>query len=321
MPKLVSIIFSFRNEEEVLDELISRTEAIMEGEMEDYELVFVNDDSSDDSLNLLTQAHHRNSRVKVLNMSRTFGVSECVIAGMAYASGDAVIYMDSDLQDPPEVIPEMLAEWRAGADIVHTVRTRREGANPVWMLVTRLGYRLISMGAIIKLVTDAGDFKLLSRRAVQQLLTLKESDPYMRGLVVWLGFPQVFVEYVRDPRGGGQSHFGLFHKNLWKTLASGITSFSFWPIYVTVGLSLAGITVAFLLLICGVAATIVGRFLPFNYWLVLLIVFCWSSLTGAVGGLGVYILRMYKDIRGRPLYIVQSALGFAHLEDSTIVAE
>ena len=159
----------------------------------EYELLFVNDASTDDSLAILLNERDRNARVKILNMSRRFGVAEGVLAGMSAATGDAVVYMDADLQDPPEVIPSLVDRWRQGAEVVHTVRTRRKGESPLKMKATRLAYRIIQLGSAIELPIDAGDFKLLSRAAVDHLLQVRESDPYLRGLVVWLGFTQVFV--------------------------------------------------------------------------------------------------------------------------------
>ncbi len=132
---------------------------------------------------------------------------------MATSRGDAVVYMDADLQDPPEVIPRLIERWRQGADVVHTVRTRRHGENALKMAATRLAYRLIQFGSSIELPVDAGDFKLLSRAAVDHLLRLRESDPYLRGLVVWLGFNQVCVPYERDSRHAGRTHFPFFSRN------------------------------------------------------------------------------------------------------------
>ena len=188
----------------------------------------------------LLAERQRNPRVTIVNMSRRFGVAEGVLAGMATSRGDAVVYMDADLQDPPEVIPRLIDRWRQGADVVHTVRTQRHGENALKMAATRLAYRLIQFGSSIELPVDAGDFKLLSRPAVDHLLRLRESDPYLRGLVVWLGFNQVCVPYERDSRHAGRTHFPFFSRNPWKTFTTGLTSFSFMPIYVCFALAAVG---------------------------------------------------------------------------------
>jgi dolichol-phosphate mannosyltransferase len=263
----------------------------------DYELIFVNDASTDRSLDLLLGERERNPRVKVLNMSRRFGVAEGVLAGMEAARGDAVVYMDADLQDPPELIPELIARWRGGADVVHTVRTRRLGESPFKMFATRTAYRIIHLGSSIELPVDAGDFKLLSRRVVDHLLRMREADPYLRGLVVWLGYQQVFVPYDRDARHAGRTHFPFFSRNPWKTFALGLTSFSFMPIYACLVLAAAGVILAGVLTVTAGALT--GLF-----------VFLWALLMAAVAVVGVYLIRIYKDVRGRPAFIVASRVGF-----------
>jgi dolichol-phosphate mannosyltransferase len=235
--------------------------------------------------------------VKVLNMSRRFGVAEGVLAGMEVARGDAVVYMDADLQDPPEVIPELISRWQSGVDVVHTVRTRRHGESPLKMFATGMAYRIIQLGSAIELPVDAGDFKLLSRRVVDHLLRLREADPYLRGLVVWLGYPQVFVPYERDARNAGRTHFPFFSRNPWKTFALGLTSFSFMPVYVCLMLAGAGVILAAVL--AFTAGAMAG-----------LLVFLWAVLMAAVAVVGVYVIRIYKDVRGRPPFIIESSIGF-----------
>jgi polyisoprenyl-phosphate glycosyltransferase len=293
---LVSVVLSFRNEAENIPTLVARLAAMFAGLEVDYELVFVNDDSTDASLATLRAERERNPRVKIVNMSRRFGVAEGVLAGMAASTGDAVVYMDSDLQDPPEIIPALLDKWRKGADVVHTVRTRRRGEHPLKMLATRWAYRVIQLGSAIELPVDAGDFKLLSRAAADHLLQIRESDPYLRGLVVWLGFTQVFVPYERDARHAGRTHFPFFSRNPWKTFCIGMTSFSFLPIYACWALAGAGFVAAFLLLLAS------GPFLA-------MLAFFWATTLAAIGGVGIYVIRIYKDVRGRPPSIVKSIIG------------
>jgi polyisoprenyl-phosphate glycosyltransferase len=299
----VSVVLSFRNERENIPTLIRRLDAMFSTQSVEYEVVFVNDASTDGSLEVLLAERERNSRVKIINMSRRFGVAECMRAGMAAAAGDAVVYMDADLQDPPEVIPQLLERWRAGADIVHTVRTRRHGESALKMRLTRLAYRVIQAGSSIELPIDAGDFKLLSRAAVHQLLAMRESDPYIRGLVVWLGFNQALVPYERDARHAGRTHFPFFSRNPWKTFAMGLTSFSFVPIYLCVGLAVAGFAAASVLAVWAVAAS--STVLAF----IALLSFFWATTVGAIAAAGIYIVRIYKDVRGRPQYIIASTVG------------
>lgn len=307
--KRVSVVFSFRNEEENLPELILRTCSVLAKEPEDYELVFVNDASTDRSLALLLQAREQNARVKIVNLSRRFGPSEGVLAGLSMATGDAAIYMDSDLQDPPEVIPRLLEKWRGGAEVVHTVRANRLGETAFKVWLTKLAYRVIRCLADTELPVEAGDFKLLSRRAAGHLVALGESDPYIRGLAVWIGFRQETVVYERTARTKGTSKFPLLSRNPLKAFVGAITSFSFAPVYGIAALALAGVGGAVLLALAGAGAWLAGA--AARWPLVLaLATFFWATLMGAVAVVGVYLVRTYKDARGRPRYIVDSVAGF-----------
>jgi len=309
-PSLVSVVFSFRNEADNIPPLIARLDTVLTGAGVPYELIFVNDASTDDSLAILTKERDRNPRVKIINLSRRFGVAEGVAAGLSAASGDAVVYMDTDLQDPPEIIPQMIASFRNGADVVHTVRTHRRGESALKMWATRLAYRVIQSGAQIQLAVDAGDFKLLSRRAVDHLLRLPESDPYFRGLLVWIGFNQAFVPYERDARHAGRTHFPFFSRNPWKTFALGVTSFSFVPIYAFLALAAAGLLAGAILALTTAVTWARGSSVEIVGFVTLLLLL-WSTVMAGIGIVGLYVARIYKDVRGRPHYIVQSTVGFS----------
>ena len=207
---------------------------------------------------------------------------------MAASRGDAVVYMDADLQDPPEVIPRCSSAGARAPMSCTPCRTQRHGENALKMAATRLAYRLIQFGSSIELPVDAGDFKLLSRAAVDHLLRLRESDPYLRGLVVWLGFNQVFVPYERDSRHAGRTHFPFFSRNPWKTFTTGLTSFSFMPIYVCFALAAIGPgCVALLLALAGPRSWPRSR----------------SSgrrPLAAIAVVGTYLIRIYKDVTRPP---------------------
>lgn len=306
---LISVVFSFRNEAGNIAELISRIEKAFSTEAEDYEAIFVNDDSTDESLNILIHERERNPRIRIISMARPFGVYECMWAGMEAASGDALVYMDSDLQDPPEIVPKLLSHWRAGADVVHTVRSKRRGENPLKMWIVRQAYKLIRFSSTIDLPVETGDFKLLSRRSVDHLLALRENDPYFRGLAVWIGGTQTFVPYDREPRRVGGTQRGLFSRNPCKVFVSGITSFSFLPIYVLVFAALAGLGLAVLQAIAAALLKPPRGAAGNDAWLFAIMTFFWASTIGAIGIVGVYIVRIYKDVRGRPRYIVRQRIG------------
>jgi dolichol-phosphate mannosyltransferase len=306
--QLISVVFSFRNEEDNLPEMIRRLRLMADGRSERFEFVFVNDCSTDRSLDILTAARAEDERVKVLNMARRAGPSEGALAGLAAAGGDAVVYMDCDLQDPPELIPVLMEKWRNGADVVHTHRTQRLGEPQLRMWLTRKAYELINWTSRGQMPIETGDFKLLDRKVVEQLVSLREWDPYLRGLVVWLGFNQVVVPYERQPRHSGSSKFSGLHRNAVKTMVSGVTSFSFLPVYLTVWAGLGGLGLAALLLLVSLLALMAGG--PAGgIALAALAFLLWGSLMAGIGFTGLYVVRAYKDARGRPRWIVKDALG------------
>jgi dolichol-phosphate mannosyltransferase len=309
MAKLISIVFSFRNEQETLAELVRRNVDVLSKEPEDYELVFVNDDSTDRSLEILLELRKADPRIKIVNMSRRFGVYECIMAGFAHARGDAVVYMDSDLQDPPELLPKMIAQWRDGADVVHTTRVGRLGESAWRLWLTHRAYQAIAFQSELRLPVDTGDYKLLSRRAVDKLTAFRESEPYFRGLAVWVGFDQRVVEYVREARAGGVSHHNLLSPVPYKVFIQGLTSFSFVPIYATVLLGLAAAVASFAAAALGAIAALFGAGPGGLAWLAILVVFCWGTGLFALGFLGIYVSRIHRDTRGRPLYIVRELIG------------
>ena len=300
---LISVVLSFRNEADVLPALVIRLEDVFAAERLDYELIFVNDDSTDESLAILKKSAVRNKRIKIANMSRRFGVDECVLAGISYASGDAVIYMDADLQDPPGLIPELIAKWRDGAEVVYTIRTRREGENAFKMWLTRQAYRAINASSEIDMPVNAGNFRLLSKLVCDELSKLPEWDPYLRGLIPFIGYRQEPVYYQRAARGGGVAHFSLFSNlNPYKTFISGLTSFSMAPIFL-IFLIGGGVSVVSLF-----GLLLAGLFGGGMAW-VWLVLFLWGSMLFCLGFVGIYVGRTYKDSRGRPRYIVKDTIG------------
>lgn len=308
-PRL-SIVFSFRNEEEVLPELIARVHAALQPVPVDYELLFVNDDSTDGSRALLEARAREDARIKLINMSRRFGVAECVLAGMRHTRGDAVVMMDTDLQDPPELLPEMIEKWRAGADVVYTVRTARAGEPAYKLWLTKWAYRTINALANTNLPEEAGDFKLLSRRVADELLKLDEKDPYLRGLVTWLGFKQVPVYYQRQARAKGETHFPLFgSKGPLITFVFGVTSFSVLPMAAFVLVGGAVCALALLLLAAVVLQALFGGTGGAMWFMGGVLLFVAGVQLVGIGVLGVYLGRVYNDVRNRPRYIVESTVG------------
>jgi dolichol-phosphate mannosyltransferase len=314
----LSIVFSFRNEEQVIPELVSRVRAVMaglreKGELRDYEMVFVNDASVDRSLPLLLELAAGHNDIRIINMSRNFGVSPCVMAGLAHASGDAVVYMDADLQDPPELIPAMAAAWKndGSVDVVHTVRRSRRGESVGKLFITRIGYAILNRYCSVVIPREAGDFKLLSRRVVDHLLVMKEQKPFMRGLVSWVGFRQVFVPYDREERFAGKSKFFvLSQKVISNFLNSAIVNFSAVPLQIASYLGLVAILVDMVLLGYVVFQKLAGHAIPGGSALMITVLFLGGAQLFCVGMIGLYLNAVHEQTKMRPLYIVESSFGF-----------
>jgi len=307
---LLSVVFSFRNEQEVIPELIKRLDESLESLDIEYELLFVNDASTDGSLELLMDYHKQDQRIKIINMSRKFGVAPCVIAGMKHARGDAVVYMDSDLQDPPELIPTLLKKWQEGADVVHTTRTERKGESRIKMWLTRRAYRMINFASDIDIPENTGDFKLLSRRAVNEVVRLNEYDPFMRGLTRWVGFKQTQVFYEREARFAGETHFSLFQSiNPIKEFIRGLTCFSELPLYFALVVGFFVSMGAFGYLLYIIITKLMGMHQPGWPALMVTMLFLGGTILFTIGVLGIYIGRIHHDIKNRPPYIIESKIG------------
>lgn len=317
----ISVVLSFFNEAENIPELLIRLRKVFaelksSKTVDSYELIFVNDASTDGSLALLAKEAEKRD-VKVISMSRNFGVSPCVMAGMQYASGDYLVYMDTDLQDPPELIPKMLGKaLESNADIIHTVRTRRDGENPIKMLLTRFGYWLLKKVSQIHIEPNSGDFKLISRRALSQILTFREKKPFVRGIVTWVGFKQEKVFYERDARFSGDTKFPIYSRRVISNfLDSALISFSDVPLKIV---SIAGIFVSmfsFALLVHVLIEKALGNNIPGWTAMMVTITFIGGMQMISLGIVGLYINAIFLESKVRPNFIVESTLGFENLEN------
>lgn len=314
----VSVVFSFWNEEDVLAELVRRCRAVFDaetaaGHVRGYELIFVNDASTDGSEALLRREALVRPDIRIVNTSRNFGVSPCVLAGMSFATGDVVVYMDADLQDPPEVIPQMLAAWRAepDVDVVHTVRLSRSGETRLKLWITRQGYRILKAVSTIDLPPEAGDFKLLSRRAVDHLLSLREQKPFIRGLVCWIGFKQRKVHYHRDARFSGATKFPVLGiKVLRNFLDSAFISFSDVPLKLSIFAGLASSAASLGYIFWVLIEKYRGHNIPGWSAIMVAVLFLGGVQLLSVGILGLYVNAIFLEVKGRPLYLVKDTFGF-----------
>ena len=306
--KLLSIIFSFRNEEKNIPELIERISSTLKKLNNwKFELIFVNDDSDDNSEKILIEKQ-KLYPIKIINMSRRFGTGPCVLAGLKQANGDAAIYMDSDLQDPPEIIPDLIKKFENGIDVVHTKRTKRLGESKFKMFLTKIAYLAINITSEIPLAVNVGDFKLLSKRVLKHVNSLSEYNPYIRGLSVWIGFKQDYVEYVRQGRFSGKTKF----KNLWSgplpQFLRGITSFSTAPLYIGIIIGLFTILFSLILIVYAVYSKIAGIAIPGSSGVLIAISFFSGIILMSIGIIGIYLARIYEQTQGRPRYIIKNIL-------------
>ena len=308
--KLVSIVFSFRNEEKNLKELISRVDtAFKKIQNYKYELIFVNDDSNDNSEKILEELQE-SYMIKIINMSRTFGVGPCVLAGFKHSSGDCVVYLDSDLQDPPEVIPKLLTEFEKGHDVVHTVREKRLGESGIKLFFTKLAYKTINRLSEIDLPIEAGDFKLISKRVLQKILSQKEFRPYVRGLSVWVGYKQSFVHYTREARAHGKSKFSLFSQGPITEFINGVTSYSLKPLYVGIFLGFFSLLFSVVLIAYAFYAKFNDLAIPGTTGILIAVSFFSGILLFTLGIMGIYIARIFEQARGREKYIIKEIKDF-----------
>lgn len=307
---LISLVFSFRNEEKILNALINRIAEVMDALPYPYEMIFVNDDSTDRSLDILTGLADQNERIKIINMSRRFGHGECYFAGFEHAAGEAIVYLAADLQDPPEVIPELIQKWEEGVDLVYTIRTERHGEPRAKMILTDFGYWFIRLFSEIDLRAQSSDFRLISRRAMDEVLKLKEHRPYVRGLTAWVGFDQAPVYYEAAPRFAGQSSVPNFSLFQFRDLMKGVVSYSD---RLALYLAIAG-PLALLLVLLSFILSMTYHFVvePLSVWVFAFqfALFLWSTMVTAVGILSVYLAQVADEVRGRPRFIIKDKIGF-----------
>jgi polyisoprenyl-phosphate glycosyltransferase len=302
----VSLVLPVYNEQPVLDELTRRLDeflAKMDPHHHKWEVIFVNDGSKDASLEMLMAACEKEPRFKLVNLSRNFGHQIAITAGLDRAEGDAVVIMDADLQDPPEIIVEMLQRFIEGYDVVYAVRRRRHGESWFKRATAALFYRLLKRVVGVDIPTDTGDFRLMSRRAVLALRGLREANRFVRGLVAWIGFRQTAVYYDRSARFAGDTHYPL-HKML-RFASDGIVSFSTLPLRMATFLGLLSGVIAAGVAVWVLVAVLSGEFVvPGWATLMLAVSLASSAQLLMIGVLGEYLGRIYDEVKRRPLYLV-----------------
>ena len=316
---MLSIVVPCMNEEAVLFETHQRLVQVLHGAGIFFELVYVDDGSTDSTPSILRALQQQDTRVRVIRFSRNFGHQIAITAGLEHAGGDAVVVIDADLQDPPEVIMEFLKKWEEGNEVVYGVRTERDGETAFKLWTAKIFYRFINRLSDTRIPLDAGDFRLLDRNVVDALLSMPERDRYVRGMISWLGFSQCAVPYRRAARTAGVTKFSLWRMLHFAT--DGVVSFSVLPLrlaswtgFLASGLALLGITAVVFEKYLHVAGLVHG-------WssTVIAVLFMGGVQLVCLGIIGEYVGRAYGEVKRRPLYIVQERIGFEARSSSTPV--
>lgn len=306
---LLSIVVPMYNEGANVAVFYQRITQLLDRQGFPFEVVCVNDGSQDDTLSRIIQLHRQDPRVKVIDLSRNFGKEVALTAGLDHARGEAIIPIDADLQDPPELISELITKWQEGYDMVYATRLTRAGESWAKKLTALAFYRVISRLSPLSIPPDTGDFRLMSRQVVDALKELREQHRFMKGLFSWVGFRQTSIYYHRDARHGGKSSFNYW--KLWNFAIEGITSFSIAPLqvatYVGFLIALSAIVYALYMLL---NTLLFGNMVPGYPSLMVMTSFLGGAQLMTLGIIGEYVGRIYNESKRRPLYFIRESLGF-----------
>ena len=308
--QLISVIVPAFNEESVLPSFHEAITQVFSDLPFNFEIAYINDGSTDNTLRIIKQLRESDNRITLIDLSRHFGKDIALTAGLQKACGDAVIVIDADLQDPPALIPELIQEWQNGYDVVYAQRTHRRGESMVRRTTAHFFYRIIQRFSRLAIPEDTGDFRILSRRAVNALNTFNEQHRFMKGLFSWIGYRQKAVQYQRDPRYAGESKWNYWR--LWNFAIDGITSFTIAPLKLSTYLGLLTAAGAFLYGFYMIMETlIIGNPVPGYPSLIVIILFLGGVQLVAIGILGEYLGRIFNETKRRPLYFVNEYLPSA----------
>ncbi|WP_035172575.1 glycosyltransferase family 2 protein [Caldanaerobius polysaccharolyticus] len=303
-----SIVVPLYNEEEVIIETYRRLKEVMDSTGEPYEIIFVNDGSKDKTLEIAKSICKRDKNIKLLSFSRNFGHQIAITAGMDYSSGEAIVVIDADLQDPPEVILKMIEKWKQGYDVVYGKRAKRKGETFFKKITAKVFYRVLKTMTDVDIPVDTGDFRLIDRKVCDALKSIKEHNRYVRGLVSWIGFKQTGVEFVREPRFAGETKYPL--KKMVKFAADAITSFSYKPLKIATYTGVAVCVLCFAYMVFALFQSLFA--VAVHAWALISVfsLFLNGLMFIMIGIIGEYIGRIYDEAKGRPLYIIDEKEGF-----------
>jgi len=309
--KIVTLIIPVYCEEEVIEECYKRIKSVMNSLTNyGYELIFINDGSTDNTLNILKNIVTQDKRVRIINFSRNFGHQVAITAGLDKADSDAAIIIDADLQDPPELIPAMIKKWEEGNKIVYAKRVTRKGEKKFKLWSASIFYWVLKKLTDIKIPLNTGDFRLVDNRVVRELRKIKEKNRFVRGLSSWVGFQQVGIEYERDKRFAGKTKYPI--KKMMKFALDGILSFSQKPLKIALNIGFISIFLGFAMIIYVFIGKIFFPAITMSGWASILIavVFFGGIQLFTIGIIGEYIGRIYDETKNRPLYIIEEEINF-----------
>jgi polyisoprenyl-phosphate glycosyltransferase len=303
--ELLSVVAPVYNEVGTIEQFYARVCAALEGIR--FEIVLVDDGSTDGSDVELRKLASNDPRIRLVQLSRNFGHQTALTAGLDHARGDAVVMLDADLQDPPELIPRMLDHWRAGCDVIYAVREQRDGESRFKLATARWFYSLFDRLAQVELQHNSGDFRMLDRRALDALLSMRERNRFLRGMTVWVGYRQAAVPYTRDRRYAGETKYTI--PKMLRFSLDAISSFSHRPLQLATLLGFVISTLAFIAIPVVIVLRILGSYLPGFSSLTIAVLLLGGIQLIAIGIIGEYVGRIYDEVKGRPLYLVRSRVN------------
>ena len=307
---LLSVVVPMYFEEEVAEECYKRLTTVMLENAFKYELIFVNDGSTDKTPDILKEIAQKDSNTKVVNFSRNFGHQAAVTAGVQVAKGDAIVIIDADLQDPPELIADMVKLWQNGNDVVYAKRKKRKGETWFKLTTAKYFYKFLDSMSDTKIPQNTGDFRLIDKKVANVFLQLPERNRFIRGMISWLGFKQIAIEYVRDERFAGDTKYPL--KKMIKFAKDGIIGFSSKPLKLITTLGLFSVIISFAVLIYSLASKIFQRDIEQGWTSIMVAISFFSGVQLlSLGLVGEYIARIYDETKGRPLYIVKDTYNIS----------
>ena len=311
--KKLSVIVPMYYEEEVAYEFYNRLKNVVQKIDFNYEIIFINDGSKDNTLMILKSISNEDSNVRIIDFSRNFGHQVAVTAGILNCEGDLAVVIDADLQDPPELIVDMIEKWEKGFDVVYAKRKTRKGESKFKLVTAKYFYKILSNLADIEIPRDTGDFRLIDKKVIESFKKMPEKNRFIRGMISWVGFKQTFVEYNRDERFAGETKYPL--KKMIKFATDGIISFSSKPLKVMSSLGILTLAVSFLILLYSIVSKLYGKTSSGWTSIMCVLVFFSGVQLVSLGIIGEYIARIYDESKDRPLYLINQMINFEEEEN------